>query len=126
MIKFTGWEKGVYGTFQLESMQLQPGIWAERILIAHEGNWIDSSVMMAYREYANYEDVQQDLGDGLRFVGKEYSKLFNRSLFLYEIARPAKGLGYKIAVPATGEEFCFEIYGVDSKGIQYLMLHREL
>ena len=86
MIKFTGWEKGVYGTFQLESVMLQPGIRAERILIAHEGN----------------------------------------SFFLYEIARPAKWLGYKIAVPATGEEVYFEIYSLDSKGIQYLMLEREL
>lgn len=59
-------------------------------------------------------------------MGKEYSKLLNRSLFLYEIAPPVKGLGYKIAVPATGEEVYFEIYGVDSNGIQYLMLHREL
>jgi hypothetical protein len=59
-------------------------------------------------------------------VGKEYSKLLNRSLFLYDIAAPAKGLGYKIAVPATGEEVCFEIYGMDSNGILYLMLQREL
>lgn len=126
MIKFTGWEKGVYGTFQLESVQLQPGIWAERILIAHEGNWMDATRMRFYKDYENYEDIQQDLGDGLRLVGKEYSKLLGRSFFLYEIARPAKGLGYKIAVPATGEEVYFEIYGVDSNGIQYLMLQREL
>lgn len=126
MIKFTGWEKGVYGTFQLESVMLQPGIRAERILIAHEGNWTDATTMRFYKDYENYEDVQQDLGDGLKFVGKEYSKLLNRSFFLYEIVRPVKGLGYKIAVPATGEEVYFEIYGLDSKGIQYLMLQREL
>lgn len=126
MIKFTGWGKGVYGTFQLESALLQPGIWAERILIAHEGDWMDAARMRFYKGYENYEDVQQDLGDGLKFVGKEYSKLLNRSFFLYEIARPVKGLGYKIAVPATGEEVYFEIYGLDSKGIQYLMLQREL
>lgn len=126
MIKFTGWEKGVYGTFQLESALLQPGIWAERILIAHEGDWMDAARMRFYKGYENYEEVQQDLGDGLKFVGKEYSKLLNRSFFLYEIVRPVKGLGYKIVVPATGEEVYFEIYGLDSKGIQYLMLQREL
>lgn len=126
MIKFTGWEKGVYGTFQLESGLLQPGILAERILIAHEGDWMDAARMRFYKGYENYEDVQQDLGDGLKFVGKEYSKLLDRSFFLYEIVRPVKGLGYKIAVPATGEEVYFEIYGLDSKGIQYLMLQTEL
>lgn len=69
----------MYGTLQLESVRFQSGIWAERILIAHEGNWMDATSMSFNKDYENYEDVQQDSGDGLRFVGKEYSKLLGRS-----------------------------------------------
>ena len=74
-----------------------------------------------YGEYKNYEDAQKDLGSGLKFVGKEYSNLLNRSFLLYEITCSVKDIGYKIAVPATGEEVSFEIYVMDSSGIHYLM-----
>jgi len=126
MIKFTGWEKGVYGTFRLESNVTQQGQLIDRILIAHEGDWLSPFAMLCREGYDNYEDVQEDLGDGFKFVGKEYSNLLNRSFFLYEIARPAKELGYKIAVPATGEEVYFEIYGLDSRNHLHLLWEQEL
>ena len=105
--KFQDGER-VCGIFQIESTLLQSGTRSETILVAHEGNRIDLYLMDFYGEYKNYEDAQKDLGDGLKFIGKEYSN-------------PVKDIGYKIAVPATGEEVSFEIYVMDSSAIHYLM-----
>ena len=98
----------------------------EKILIAHEYDWTHSTAMSCHQEYKLYEDVQRDLGRGLIFKCKEYSVLLNRSLFLYDFELSSKRTEVKIAVPATGEEFCFEIYGLDDCGKVYLLLGREL
>lgn len=126
IVEFTGWENGIYGTFLMNSLTLPNGKCIEKILIAHEYDWTHSTAMSCHQEYKLYEDVQRDLGKGLIFKCKEYSVLLNRSLFLYDFELSSKRTEVKIAVPATGEEVCFEIYGLDDCGKVYLLLGREL
>lgn len=125
IIEFIGWER-VYGTFRMNSVILPDGKPIEKLLFIHEGDWIHSDAMSFYQEYILYEDVQRYLGRGLVFKGKEYSVLFKRSLFLYDIDRSSKNTEIKICVPATGEEIDFEIYGLDYDGGTHLLIKIEL
>ena len=68
---------------------------------------------------------QKDLGKGLSFVKKEYTENLNRSLFLFDFEYTSDKL-HILAVPATGEEIYFEIYGVDQFGALVLLIEREL
>ena len=68
---------------------------------------------------------QKDLGKGLTFIRKEYSENRKRSLFLFDFEYVSDG-NYLLAVPATGEEIYFEIYGVDQSGAMVLLVEREL
>ena len=71
-----------------------------------------------------YEDVQGDLGKGLVFRRKGFSVINRRSLFLFEIDKTCNE--HILAVPATGEEIYFEIYGVDTDGNILPLVTREL
>lgn len=124
LVFFLGW-KGTYAFFEIKRGMLPNGKMFERILVSHEGNWIDSNGMICHPDYKLYEDVQAALGKGLTFVKKEYSKLMNRSRFLYDFEYQSDG-DYVLAVPATGEEIYFEIYGVDQFGALVLLVEREL
>lgn len=123
-VKFIGW-KGTYALFEIKRGILPNDNLFERILVSHEGNWIDSDGMLCYPEYELYEDVQKGLGKGLTFVKKEYSELLKRSLFLFDFEYAKENL-HTLAVPATGEEINFEIYGVDQFGALVLLVEREL
>ena len=123
-VQFIG-HKSIYASFRIERNALPNGNSFEKLLIAHEGNWIDSDGMFCYPEYKFYEDVQKDLGKGLTFVKKEYSELLKRSLFLYNF-ECTSGEEYILSVPATGEEIKFEIYGMDQFGALALLIEREL
>ena len=120
-VKFLGYEGGTYASFEINRELLPNGNRFEKLLIAHEGRWLDE--MFCYQEYKFCENVQKGLGVGLTFVKKEYSELFNRSLFLYDFEYSPY---YKLAVPATGEEIYFEIYGVDNNGACILLEEMEL
>ena len=80
--------------------------------------------MCWHDHYKNYGDVQGDLGKGLVFRRKEFSVINRRSLFLFEIDKTCNE--HILAVPATGEEIYFEIYGVDTEGDLVLLVKREL
>lgn len=125
IIEFIGWEH-VYGIFRMNSVILPDGKSIKELLFVHEGDWIHSGAMSFYQEYLLYEDVQHYLGRGLIFKGKEYSVLFKRSLFLYDIDRSSKNTEIKICVPATGEEVDFEIYGLDYDDRAHLLIKIEL
>lgn len=126
LVQFTGWEKGLYGTFRIKSLFLSNGARMEKIITSHEGDWISSFAMFCYDGYETYESVQKDLGYGLVFLRKEYSSQHNRSKFIYDVTSSSEGTEIKIAVPATGEEIRFEIYAIDSNGQIHLLVEREL
>lgn len=79
--------------------------------------------MLCHREYDSYEDVQKVLGTGLTFVSKEYSTILKRILISYSFKYGSEAV---LAVPATGEEIYFEIYGSDKYHGLNLLVEREL
>ena len=64
------------------------------------------------------------LGKGLALVNKEFSPLLGRSLFLYDFVYDPSG-EHILVVPANGEEFFFELYGVDRQGGCVLLLEMD-
>ncbi len=124
LVTFLGWE-GSYASFRIEREKLANGNYIDKLLVTHQGMWTEKESMLCHPEYELYEDVQKDLGKGLCFICKEHSKILNRSLFLYGFEKSPDG-EYILAVPATGEDFKFEIYGMDHFGGLVLLLQREL
>lgn len=124
LVTFLGWEDS-YALFRIERKVLANGKQMEKILVAHMGRWTEKDGMACHPEYELYEDVQKDLGKGLGFICKEQSKVLYRSLFLYGFENSPDG-EYILAVPATGEDFNFEIYGMDHFGSLVLLEQREL
>lgn len=122
IVEFLGWE-GSYAKFRIKRGQLPNGRALERIIVAHEGNWIEANEIWSYREYDSYDDVQNKLGNGLSFIAKEFSKVLNRSLISYSFEYGSEAI---LAVPATGEEIYFEIYGSDKYHGLNLLVEREL
>lgn len=120
-VSFIGRGKGsVYGIFKINRKPLPNGREFKQLLVSFEGNWVD---MGNYRdEY--YEDVQPDQGHGLSFCHKEYQG--GSSWFLYDFESIKPDEDYVLAVPATGEEFIFQIYGVDDLGALILLWKMEL
>jgi hypothetical protein len=105
IVEFLGWT-GCNARFRINVSiaNLPFGLGLQRIIVAHEGNWTNSTS-------SDYETVQEQLGLGLKFISKEYSTLLNRTLFSYLIEECHYVI---LAVPATGEDFSFEIYGTDN------------
>ena len=124
LVHFLGWKES-YALFSIKRGILPNEKHFDKILVAHEGHWVDSGGMICHPEYEHYEDVQKDLGKGLTFIKKEYSEFLKRSLFLFDFEYVSDG-NYLLAVPATGEEIYFEIYGVDQSGAMVLLVEREL
>lgn len=121
-VEFLGWE-GTYAKFKIRRAKLPNGGTLERIIVAHEGDWTTAEGMWCYREYEAYEEVQKELGRGLSFIAKEYSDVLKRSLISYSFKYGSEAI---LAVPATGEEIYFEIYGSDRNHGLYLLVEREL
>lgn len=121
LVEFLGWEGG-YAKFKIKRTKLPNGRTLERIIVAHEGDWITDGIW-GYRKYNAYEDVQNALGSGLAFIEKEYSAVLKRSLMSYSFEYGSEAI---LAVPATGEEIYFEIYGSDRLHGMYLLVEREL
>ena len=118
-IQFLGWEKVV------AQFRILPNDWKfDKILVAHEGDWTTEEGMSCHFPYKRYEDVQKDLGKGLIFKRKGFSAINSKSLFLFEIDKTCNE--HILAVPATGEEIYFEIYGIDKSGDLVLLVDREL
>ena len=105
-------------------MDLPNGKNLRAILVAHEGDWTKEEGMSCHSEYKFYEDVQCDLGKGLVFRVKGFSTINRRSLFLFDVDKAYNE--HILAVPATGEEIYFEIYGVDTEDNLVLLVKREL
>lgn len=114
--RFAGWDGG-FALFGIDDSRVLPdGSLFEGLLAAREGDWTDSAG----------DDMQQAPCRGLRLTGREYSAVLNRTLFSFELERPAPDAGFVLAVPATGEELRFEIYGVNQFGALQLLAEREL
>lgn len=117
-IQFLGWGDGA--RFRI----LSSGGRFDKILVAHEGNWVTSEIwFLPNCKY--YEDLQKAYGHGLTFVKKGYSEINKRTLFLYNLDSTMDG-NHILAVFPTGEEFGFEIYGIDKSGDLVLLVEREL
>lgn len=114
----------IYASFHIDRMDLPNGKNLTAILVAHEGDWTTEEGMSCHFPYKRYEDVQKDLGKGLIFKRKGFSKVNRRSLFLFDIDKTSNE--HILAVPATGEEIYFEIYGIDKSGDLVLLVEREL
>ena len=114
----------IYASFHIDRMDLPNGKNLTAILVAHEGDWTTEEGMSCHFPYKRYEDVQKDLGKGLVFKRKGFSKVNHRSLFLFDIDKTSNE--HILAVPATGEEIYFEIYGIDKSGDLVLLVDREL
>lgn len=123
-VEFLGWE-GSYARFRIHKTPLPNGYDFKQVVVTHEGDWISVGAMCCYPEYRHYEDVQQSMGKGLIFIGKQFRGDIKRSVFRFKFWPWGSG-EYILAVPATGEEVCFEIYGIDSKGNSTLLVEREL
>lgn len=121
-VEFLGW-KGSYARFKIKRGVLPNGRLLDRIIVAHEGDWVSEDAMLCHEEYRAYEDVQKALGTELVFTAKEYSRILRRSLFSYSFQYGDEAI---LAVPATGEEIYFEIYGADSHHGVYLLVEQEL
>lgn len=121
VVKFINWQ-GCYALFSIQSHAPQHGINIQRVIVSQEGDWIGEDAMMCYPQYARYEDVQYDLGDGLFLLRKWLSPEKRKSYFEYEILKNNSVL----AVPATGEEMDFEIYGLGPNNNKFLLIKREL
>ena len=124
LVHFLGWKES-YALFSIKRGTLPNEKCFDKVLVAHEGHWTDAKDMICHPEYEFYEDVQKDLGKGLTFIRKEYSENQKRSLFLFDFEYTSDR-NYILAVPATGEEIYFEIYGVDQFGALVLLVEREL
>ena len=125
-ISFIDWcgPSHIYASFRINRTDLPSGKSIESILVAHEGDWTSKEGMSCHHHYKHYEDVQDDLGKGLMFRRKGFSKINRRSLFLFDIDKTSNE--HILAVPATGEEIYFEIYGVDTDGNLILLVQQEL
>lgn len=121
LIRFLGWE-GIYALFEVQKGRMPNNRNLDTILISHEGNWLEDEAMICHQKYKRYEDVQFDLGRGLLLLRKWFSPEESRSYFEYKILL-SNGV---LAVPATGEEINFEIYGQGSDRQPLLLLKREL
>lgn len=121
-VEFLGW-KGTDALFKIKKGILPNDRLLKRIIVAHEGDWISSIGGLCVHGFKRHEDVQKRLGFGLNFMSKEYSKSLNRSLFFYSFE---DGDEATLAVPATGEEIYFEIYGSDGHHGLYLLVEQEL
>lgn len=122
LVEFLGWV-GTYARFRIRRGALPNGRWLDRIIVAHEGDWISEDAMECHSEYRAYEDVQKALGTELVFTSKEYSQILHRSLFSYSFQYGDEAI---LAVPATGEEIYFEIYGAEEHHGICLLVEREL
>ncbi len=96
----------------------------DKILVAHEGDWTSEEGMLCHPPYKRYEEVQEKFGKGLVFRQKGFSTVNNRSLFLFDIDKTSDE--HILAVPPTGEEIYFEIYGITKSGDLVLFVEREL
>ena len=121
LITFKEWE-GSYALFEITKGILYDNQLMDKILIIHEGDWIGEEAMTCHPRYTRYEDVQFDMGDGLLLLRKWFSLEKRRSYFEYKMIKN-KSL---LAVPATGEEIDFEIYGIGTNNNKILLLKREL
>lgn len=125
LVKFLGWQ-GSYARFQIRREKLPNGNIFKAIIVSHEGEWTKEESMLCHGEFCFYENVQNKLGRGLIFKEKGYIPILNRSFFRYDFMPFMLGREYILAVPATGEEIKFEIYGVDEGGALVLLCEREL
>ena len=125
-ISFINWcgPSHIYASFQINRTNLPSGKNIGSIMVAHEVDWTSEKGMLCHPHYRRYEDVQENLGKGLIFRRKGFSKINCRSLYLFDIDKTSNE--HIIAVPATGEEICFEIYGVDTDGNLVLLVKQEL
>ena len=121
LIAFKEW-KGSYALFELTKGMIYDNQVMDRIIISQEGDWIGEDAMMCHPQYDRYEDVQCDLGDGLFLLRKWFSSEKRRSYFEYKMIKN-KSL---LAVPATGEEIDFEIYGIGTNNNKILLMKRDL
>lgn len=121
LISFKGW-KDTIALFEIDKDKMPDSLLIDKIIVSHEGDWLDEDAMICHRPYRNYEDVQAFLGKGLWFLRKWYSPEDNRSNFEFKFV----GKEALLAVPATGEEIDFEIYGMGYDLQKHLLLKREL
>lgn len=136
---------GTFALFRIDRDKFRKMTDNINILVAQEGNWLTregmsccwnipmrlriSSILkhkMLPHRFENYEDIQKYLGRGLTFVGKEYSGLLNRTMVKFAFDDSTESEKYILAVPATGEEINFEIYGFTRDKALILILSREL
>lgn len=121
LIRFKGWED-TFALFEVHKGLMPNNQMIDKIRISHEGNWIDEDAMICHPKYDKYEDVQKELGKGLWFLRKWYSPQERKSNFEFKVLNNESIL----AVPATGEEIDFEIYGLGPARQETLLLKREL
>lgn len=113
---------GPYGLFHawFVAPRCSDGTKIRGIVVAHEGDW--TGPLHGYHQYSfSYDAIQKKLGENLKFVGMEFSKVLGRTLIRYDFEDEFKnGL---LFTPATGEEIYFEIYGIGERhGMLHLML----
>lgn len=123
LVTCLGHTNGCYMAFRINRRLLPNRGDFNKVLVAYEGRWTEERSMHFFA-YKSFEEVQANLGKGLALVNKEFSPLLGRSLFLYDFVYDPSG-EHILVVPANGEEFFFELYGVDRQGGLVLLLEMD-
>ena len=119
MIRFLDWF-GTIAKFEITERRLPDGSLMNFIIVAYEGDWTDE--LLFNDKFKFYEDVQLKEGSGLKFIDKAFIPILRRTFFKFKLDNSPAIL----AVPATGEEFNFEIYGSDGRKGLHLLHEQEL
>lgn len=121
MVNFKGWND-TFALFDIKREAMNDPQELEKIIVCHQGDWLAEDAMDCHPRFENYEDVQTAMGYGLILLNKYFLPDKNRTCFEYLLHEK----DCVLAVPATGEEIDFEIYGISPNQRKTLLLKREL
>lgn len=123
IVQFMGWcgADASNASFMINRIALPHG--TVKLLVAFEGDHYgnDERALYTCHGYRSFHELQEDLGNGIRFVSNEYSPLLDRSLYLYEIL---PGPNHMLSFPVGGERW-LEIYAMTLQGQLILLYERE-
>lgn len=83
-----------------------------KIIISLQHNWLDGNCKEWHPHYESYEDLQSEVGEGLKFKGKEYVSLIDCTFFMFSRQNMDE---FILAIPTAAEDFSFDIEIYESR-----------
>lgn len=118
-----------YGDGGVALFEIDPSLsggWSRRgIIVMSELRCTPESISFFNKPWTSLEEIQEKLGNRLKLEGKTECELLKRHTICKYSFEYGEG-SIILAFPATGEEFCFEIYSIGNQGQLNLQYHREL